>query len=65
MFYFPIVTDSFHYCREVIFLPKKRHSVYGQNIEGQILFEEGRFRPEYLGNKNAECLTLQIKYLGQ
>lgn len=24
MFYFPIVTDSFHYCREVIFLPKKR-----------------------------------------
>lgn len=22
MFYFPIVTDSFHYCREVIFLPK-------------------------------------------
>lgn len=65
MFYFPIVTDSFHYCREVIFLPKNRHSAYGQNIPGQILFAEGRFRPECLGNKKAEGLTLQIKYLGQ
>lgn len=65
MFYFPIVTDSFHYCREVIFLLKKRYSAYGQNIPSQILFAEGRFRPEYLGNKKAEGLTLQIKYLGQ